>query len=559
MAFKFPNKNIGAIQKATSTLPIQPTSTAPINPMKPISAKASAVNTGMTGTPPKKILTTEELFGTSTPKKVLTTEELFGEKPTEQTVWTEKPLQAKVEPIADFLGVKNLAKGLAQTIFFKTKSGKQLLADLEKGSITPEQFDDIIGMGMEEKGIVKPHQVLASAGQTALTIASAGQYNPTAQTGVLTKALPTTLLPSKLSTTKLGEYATKGKGLIPSILRTGITATKAAPTGAIYGGLKALGEGKSSEDIKKEAISGAKSSALFAGILQGGGEAISSLKGLGDRLMGSLIKPTKGQFAYGKNPSGELAKRKIIGNSLEELYNNTTNELKKVGEEIGNSYEANKGVLVNGDDFLNPLQETLNKLNKSPKVNSSAIKRINDIQDDLMLQPEVQKILKGEKINIKELNNLKAYLQEITKWTGNQSDDKLVNEGLQKTYSWASKTAENIASNQNLKQLNQSYSSLIAAKDAINKQIDIENRKNLIGLAIGAGGGGAILYQLGQGDYEGAGKTLMLSGGAMALSSPAVKTRLAGWFANLPEAEKIKFAQQSPKAWLIIKRVLDTK
>jgi len=54
MAFKFPNKNIGAIQRATSTLP---TSTAPIktpiNPINPISAKASAVNTGMTGEPPK--------------------------------------------------------------------------------------------------------------------------------------------------------------------------------------------------------------------------------------------------------------------------------------------------------------------------------------------------------------------------------------------------------------------------------------------------------------------------------------------------------------------------
>ena len=50
MAFKFPTKNIGAIQKATSTLP---TSTAPINPINPISAKASAVNTGMTGEPPK--------------------------------------------------------------------------------------------------------------------------------------------------------------------------------------------------------------------------------------------------------------------------------------------------------------------------------------------------------------------------------------------------------------------------------------------------------------------------------------------------------------------------
>jgi len=47
MAFKFPTKNIGAIQQATSTLP-----TAPVNPINPISAKASAINTGMTGTPP---------------------------------------------------------------------------------------------------------------------------------------------------------------------------------------------------------------------------------------------------------------------------------------------------------------------------------------------------------------------------------------------------------------------------------------------------------------------------------------------------------------------------
>ncbi len=54
MAFKFPNKNIGAIQQATSTLP-----TTPINP---ISAKASAVNTGMTGEPPteQKVITREK-------------------------------------------------------------------------------------------------------------------------------------------------------------------------------------------------------------------------------------------------------------------------------------------------------------------------------------------------------------------------------------------------------------------------------------------------------------------------------------------------------------------
>lgn len=132
MAFKFPTKNIGAIQRATSTLP---TSTAPINPINPISAKASAINTGMTGTPPEqpKPLTEEQYRKARekyTPEQIIQFEKIrLGktQQPTEQL--TQQPIQS---------GEKNIVKKLFGNIGkeAREKMDKQIYEKALKGEKT---------------------------------------------------------------------------------------------------------------------------------------------------------------------------------------------------------------------------------------------------------------------------------------------------------------------------------------------------------------------------------------------------------------------------------------
>lgn len=80
-----------------------------------------------------------------------------------------KPEPSFVEKTADFLGMGGLAKGIRQAAFLNfDPSGKDLVKRLRDGSLTQEEFDYAIG------GLASPKEVIGSAAQTGLNIATAG-------------------------------------------------------------------------------------------------------------------------------------------------------------------------------------------------------------------------------------------------------------------------------------------------------------------------------------------------------------------------------------------------
>jgi len=130
----------------------------------------------------------------------------------------------------------------------------------------------------------------------------------------------------------------------------------------------------------------------------------------------------------------------------------------------------------------------------------------------------------------------KRRIGELTKYTGNASDDKPANAALQESYRVVRRMLEKEIPG--IGKANEKISNFIAAKTAIDGRIAIQNRLNLIGLGtkvIGGGGaGGAIGGLIGAGGEADVGTVLkgvaigaLLGAFAQAGGSAAFKTRFA--------------------------------
>lgn len=144
-------------------------------------------------------------------------------------------------------GTTGLGNAVAQSIFLNfTKEGKQLLADVASGKTSPQQFDQIVGGGIESNA-----GVIGSALQTALTIGTAGLGAPeeataSEATGQLVRAKAETTAAS------LGTRVLKQVGV-------------GAAIGATGGGINAYGQGGGVGDIAKGAAIGAGTGAVLGG------------------------------------------------------------------------------------------------------------------------------------------------------------------------------------------------------------------------------------------------------------------------------------------------------
>ncbi len=150
--------------------------------------------------------------------------------------------------------------------------------------------------------------------------------------------------------------------------------------------------------------------------------------------------------------------------------------------------------------------------------------------------------------------NLKKQVGDITQWTGNPSDDKIVNKALKEVYGGVKGAMESAAQTVDpsmagrLRVLNGKYADLTSAEIATKYRDIISQRQAMVSMPLKTGGVAGLLTAIGTG---GAAIPTILAGVTVAaldkaLGSTAVKTRLASWIGSQSPSAIAKILEQNP-------------
>lgn len=275
---------------------------------------------------------------------------------------------------------------------------------------------------------------------------------------------------------------------------------------------------------------------------------IPSGKEAGGRVINSLIKPLLKDFSYGKNPGQAVAEAGITANSLDDLATKIRAARVTVGEDISTKV-AGSTSRFDATDALSPLDEALSVAQKSPKTNAAIIQRLQNLKDDLLR-------VDGDGLPTRELKDLSADdlwelnkdIGELTRWTGNATDDEIVNKALRNSYAQTRTKLEGGVAG--LDEVSEKYANLKSAEVATEYRDKIAARQNLISVT-GSGVGTAVA--LGSALATGGAVVPIIVGmGAAGLveasKKATVKTQLAAWLAKSSPAELKDAFTQAP--WL---------
>lgn len=335
---------------------------------------------------------------------------------------------------------------------------------------------------------------------------------------------------------KVGSEALGGGKLLTKVVQAGAE-------GAAFTAGQGLTEGKS-PSLSDYAINTGLNMAFPIG-----GVALKSIaERLPSRIINSLIKPLAKDFAYEKNPGETVARLGIIGNSFDELIGGIKTNLQNIGSRIGNLVLKSPNLAkIELSSSLNPLDEAISVANKAPRTNASVIQRLEGVKADLL-----DNITKGI-----DPQAFKGLVGDLTKWTGNASDDKAVNKALKQVYGSTRQSMDDVLSKEltpeqfkAYKQDTVDYGNLLSAKNAAEHRDILTQRQDLISFgAKNAGVIGALTSML----HFGVSPITALGALAgividKAAATPAFKTRLATLLSKIPKGDVTTFFEKVPTA-----------
>jgi hypothetical protein len=363
-------------------------------------------------------------------------------------------------------------------------------------------------------------------------------------------------------TTKLGPKGAtrvlktigKGRGALPRALEQGALGSAFVGSENIY----------HSRPLKENMAFGF----AFGAVIPISGTTISTLARkltsgrpeVAGRVVNSLIKPLKKDFAYGKNPGRAVAKEGIIAKTLDDLEIKVRAAKQKAGKKIGEELDAIKET-SSIETAFQPIDDAIKMAEKSPRTNSGLIKRLQDTKDDLLMAVEDSS---GKKVFTRKLKDLQARaifeikrdVGELTKFTGNISDDNVINKALRKTYGRLKGEIE--ALNPKIKPLSEHYGDLLSAEIATKYRAVIEQRQNLLKFAPKIVSMGGFVAGLATGNMP----AIILSAGGAALeqllSTPRAKTILAKWLMGTSKVERQSIYKQLPVLKNLLNKIFGT-
>lgn len=431
--------------------------------------------------------------------------------------------EASQDPLLQQIGT-GAAKELGSTALGIGTIGRGIQKGLSKAV---DVITGTKGFGLGPEGVFDQGEKRAAAEELFTPVTPAEKFGAGA-TEVATFAIPS------------GQAAklTKGAGLL----------TRAGSLAATDAGVTAIQQG----ELNKESLD----AALIAAAFPVGGAAGSAIKGAvlpktkeaGGRVINSLIKPLLKDFSYGKNPGQAVADAGITANSLDELATNIKVVRQQTGQEIADKV-AQSATRFDATDALKPLDEALEVANKSPRTNATIINRLQNLKDDL-LQVDENGIAtrKLSDLSADELWKFNQDVGELTRWTGNATDDEIVNKALKQAYAQTRSKLESGVDG--ISELSEKYANLKSAEVATEYRDKIAARQGLVSFTgTQAGLGTGLITAAATGGVT---TPLLVGATAGALTeaskTPAFKTRLAAWLASTPPDEMQKAFSDAP--WL---------
>jgi hypothetical protein len=460
---------------------------------------------------------------------------------------------------------------------------KQHIANALKSMGTDVTATDINkGFGLSNK------QVAGATLGTILDVASAGTYGEAAkgaETGkLLVKgggAVENLAIKAGLSTSQkvaapiveqIGKKAV-GQTLKEIGVKTAQRSAVGAATGYGYDVSQNLQQDKSLEDSFKPGFGTGLGAGvpLAIGAIQAGA-AIT--KDLAPRLINSLVKPRQADFAYGKNPGRAVSEMGITGNNIDDFGKNVTSAKQDIGRQIGSIYSspANSTIQINASNEVKKIDQAIENAAKGGKNNQGIVTALQNIKDSLLFEHTVNadgEIVKASvkpidlsKLTPPEVFDLKQKIANATKFTGNPSDDKLVNSTLKRIYGGLKDILNKAVGKNNpeIINLNEKFADLTSAEIAISHRAEILQRADVVskavktGTAVAAGitaavvSGGTVIPIILAGAASGAVEK--------ALESTAVKTRVAAWLAKESPGVVGKFMSENPQIKTVLLRAL---
>lgn len=453
----------------------------------------------------------------------------------------ETPKRTTMEKVAT--GAKAFLGGVASGVGGAVLTAEDYLARKAVGAL-PEGTT-IAGVSKEQ---MQANLANAPKLQDQLKQQFGGNENPTAfGVGQLGGEIATLAAPVG-AIGKATQSATKALGAKPIV-------SKLAQAGAE--GI-AFTAGQSAIEGEKQSL---KDYAINAGLNMVFPAAGAVAKKVGEtapaRIINSLIKPLQKDFAYGKNPGKTVAELGITANDFDGLIAGIKNAKASVGENIGTLTQKALPQLQSQMDlntYLSPIDEALAIANKSPRTNATVISRLESVKADL-----VDNINQGV-----DPQSFKGLVGDLTRWTGNVSDDAIVNKALKQVYGKTASGMDTVLKDTltpdefaQYKKSAEQYGNLISAENAARYRDNIVKRADLV--SFGAKNS-ALIAALGTAVASGgSGLTTILAGlgGAAvdkAMATPAFKTRLASLLSKLAPKEVQTFFEKVPTAKALYKQ-----
>lgn len=217
------------------------------------------------------------------------------------------------------------------------------------------------------------------------------------------------------------------------------------------------------------------------------------------RVINSLIKPLAKDFSYGKNPGRAVAEMKIVANNFEDLGTKIRESRQTIGQQIGElGRKLSTKPVVNIGDSLLPIDEAMKVA--ASQNNATLLSRLANVKKSItsILEPMVDDAgnigikevgkRKMDGLTFQEARDVLGDIGDITQFTGNPSDDKVVNSALKKVYGGIKQATLNEADKidpvaaDKFRQLTERYADLSSAEIATKYRDKIVERSNLIGL-----------------------------------------------------------------------------
>lgn len=387
-----------------------------------------------------------------------------------------------------------------------------------------------------------------------------------------------------------------GRQAIGTTINAGLTAGTAG-TGSLtanattilgklgLGALEGAGIGVTSQvasnlNENRPITEGIKKSAIIGAAIPVGTQAISGIKrGLqktaqlsSEGIINRIIKPGIKDLAYGKEPARGILREKITANSFDDLSNKVSNRQEEIGQyigKVGTQLEGKIGKTLDLTPALNPINVAMEQAAKTN--NQTLLSSLNNVKTALThaltLSEEngVPTIVKGAQRQLKNVGysdavNFMKTIGEHVKYTGNPSDDKLLNSAVQDSQRALRQIMNRNAVKADPKlgkaiiDLNERYSDLAGAKTAIARRSVVEQRNSKLGLIQGLGLTGSMLYSVTKGvttgDYSQMIKELLTeltaTAGMEAAKSMKVQTRIARILDILSPSERAGILRTTP-------------